>query len=92
MLEKSVKFLFKILLMIFTLFGVRYVLSLIGIVIPLEWFIIMVSGMIGFYGVIIIIVYGVLINLMLWANVRQNSSRVVSRITMLGGGVDGKEN
>ena len=65
MLEKSVKFLFKILLMIFTLFGVRYILSLIGIVIPLEWFIIMVSGMIGFYGVIIIIVYGILINLML---------------------------
>lgn len=64
MLEKSVKFLFKILLMVFTLFGVRYVLSLIGIVIPLEWFIIMVCGMIGFYGIIILVVYGVLINLM----------------------------
>lgn len=64
MLEKSVKFLFKILLMIFTLFGIRYVLSLIGIVIPLEWFVIMVAGMIGFYGVIIIIVYGIFINLM----------------------------
>ena len=64
MLEKTVKFLFKILLMIFTLFGVRYVLSLIGIVVPLEWFVVMVAGMIGFYGIIIIIAYGVFINLM----------------------------
>lgn len=62
MLEKTVKFLFKIILMIFTLFGVRYVLSLLAIVIPLEWFIIMVSGMLGFYGIIIIIVYGIFIN------------------------------
>ena len=61
-LEKSVKFLFKILLMIFTLFGVRYVLSIIGIVIPLEWFLIMVSGMLGFYGIIVIIIYGIFVN------------------------------
>lgn len=62
MLEKTVKFFFRILLMVFTLFGVRYILSIIGIVIPLEWFIIMVSGMLGFYGIIIVVVYGVLIN------------------------------
>ena len=61
-MEKTVKFLFKICLMVLTLFGVRYILSLIGVVIPLEWFVIMVSGMIGFYGVIIIIVYGIFIN------------------------------
>lgn len=62
-MEKTVKFLFKILLMIFTLFGVRYVLSLIGIIIPLEWFVIMVSGMIGFYGIIIVVFYSLFINL-----------------------------
>ena len=62
MLEKTVKFFLKVILMIFTLFGVRYVLSLVGIVIPLEWFIIMVSGMLGFYGIILIIVYGLFIN------------------------------
>ena len=62
MLEKTVKFLFKILLMVFALFGVRYVLSLIGIVIPLDWFVIMIAGMLGFYGVIIIIMYGVFVN------------------------------
>ena len=61
-MEKTVKFLFKILLMIFTLFGVRYVLSLIGVIIPLEWFVIMVSGMIGFYGIIIVVFYTLLIN------------------------------
>ena len=60
MMEKTVKFLFKILLMIFSLFGVRYILSIIGIVIPLEWFVIMVSGMIGFYGIIIIVLYAFL--------------------------------
>ena len=63
MLEKTVKFLFRIFLMIFTLFGVRYILSLIGVVIPLEWFVIMIAGMIGFYGVIIIIIFGLFINL-----------------------------
>ena len=62
MVEKTIKFFLKILLMIFTLFGVRYVLSLIGVIIPLEWFIIMVSGMLGFYGIIVIIIYGIFIN------------------------------
>ena len=61
-MEKVVKFLLKILLMIFTLFGVRYILSFIGVVIPLEWFVIMVSGMFGFYGIVIIIIYGIFIN------------------------------
>lgn len=64
MLEKTVKFFLKILLMIFTLFGVRYILSLIGVVIPLEWFIVMLSGMLGFYGIVILIFYGLLINFM----------------------------
>ena len=64
MLEKTVKFFLKILLMIFTLFGVRYILSLIGVVIPLEWFIVMISGMLGFYGIVILIFYGLLINFM----------------------------
>ena len=62
MLEKAVKFLFKIFLMIFTLFGVRYLLFFIGVNIPLEWFVIMVSGMFGFYGVILIIMYAMFIN------------------------------
>ena len=56
MLEKMAKFFLKILLMVFALFGVRYILAIIGIVIPLEWFIIMVGGMLGFYGIIIIVV------------------------------------
>ncbi len=63
MLEKTVKFFFRIMLMVFTLFGIRYILSLVGIVIPLEWFIIMVSGMIGFYGLVIVVVYGIFINI-----------------------------
>ena len=62
MLEKTVKFFLKILLMIFTLFGVRYILALIGVVIPLEWFIVMISGMLGFYGIVILIFYWFLIN------------------------------
>ena len=57
-------FFFKILLMIFALFGVRYILSIIGIVIPLEWFVIMVGGMLGFYGIILIVFYAFFINLL----------------------------
>lgn len=64
MLEKMAKFFFRILLMIFALFGVRYILSIIGVIIPLEWFIIMVGGMLGFYGIILIILYAFFTNLL----------------------------
>ena len=64
MVEKTIKFLFRIFLMIFTLFGVRYLLSIVGIVIPLEWFVVMIAGMLGFYGIIIIIFYGIFVNFM----------------------------
>lgn len=64
MMEKAIKFFFKILLLIFTLFGVRYVLSLVGIVIPLEWFVIMISGTLGFYGIILVVLCAIFINLM----------------------------
>ena len=64
MVERAFKFLFKIFVMIFTLFGVRYLLAIIGIVIPLEWFLIMVAGMLGFYGVILIIAYALFINIL----------------------------
>lgn len=62
MLEKTVKFFFRISLMVLALFGVRHVLGMIGVVIPLEWFIVMVAGMLGFYGVIVIILYALIIN------------------------------
>lgn len=64
MLERAVKFLFKIFILIFTLFGVRYLLAIIGVVIPLEWFLIMIAGMLGFYGIIIVIMYALFINLL----------------------------
>lgn len=58
------KFFFRILLMVFALFGVRYILAIIGIVIPLEWFVIMIGGMFGFYGIILIVFYAFFINLL----------------------------
>ena len=64
MLEKTVKFFLKVVLLVFTLFGVRYLLSFIGVLIPLEWFVIMIAGMFSFYGIILIVVYGILINFM----------------------------
>ena len=64
MLEKTVKFFLKVVLLVFTLFGVRYLLSVIGVLIPLEWFVIMIAGMFSFYGIILIVVYGILINFM----------------------------
>ena len=62
MLEKAVKFLFRIMLMIFTLFGVRYILSFIGVDIPIEWFAVMIAGMLGFSGIVLIIIYAIFIN------------------------------
>lgn len=64
MLERAVKFFLKVFLLMFTLFGVRYILAIIGIIIPLEWFVIMGAGMLGFYGIIVIIVYAIAINLL----------------------------
>lgn len=61
-MEKAIKFFLKILLMVFSLFGVRYLLYTIGIIIPLEWFVIMIAGMIGFYGIILVVFYAVFIN------------------------------
>lgn len=63
-LENAVKLFLKLFLMMFTLFGVRYILAIIGIIIPLEWFVIMGAGMMGFYGIIVIIVYAIMINFM----------------------------
>ena len=61
-MEKAIKFFLRILLMFFSLFGVRYLLALIGVIVPLEWFIIMGAGMLGFYGIIVIVVYAIFIN------------------------------
>lgn len=61
MLERAVKFFFRIILVMFALLGVRYLLSGIGIFIPLEWFVIMGAGMMGFYGVLVIILFAVMI-------------------------------
>lgn len=62
MLERSVKFFLKIILMIFTLFGVRYLLAIIGVIVPLEWFVVMSAGMMGFYGVLLLVLYAIVIN------------------------------
>ena len=62
MLERSVKFFLKIILMIFTLFGVRYLLAIIGVIVPLEWFVVMSAGMMGFYGVLLLVLYAIAIN------------------------------
>lgn len=59
MLERLVKFFLKAVILVFTLFGVRYLLAIIGIIIPLEWFIIMLSGMCGYFGILIIIFYAI---------------------------------
>lgn len=64
MLERLVKFFFRIILMIFSLFGVRYILGQIGILIPLEWFVIMVCGSFGFYGILIVILFALVLNLL----------------------------
>lgn len=61
-MEKIFKFLSKVGVIMLALFGIRYLLSFIGIIIPLEWFLIMFFGMIGIYGIIFMIIYLLYIN------------------------------
>jgi hypothetical protein len=61
-LEKAIKFLVKIGVTMLALFGIRYLLAFIGVIIPLEWFLIMFFGMAGTYGIILMIVYVIYIN------------------------------
>lgn len=56
------KFAIKIGVIMFALFGVRYLLSFIGVIIPLEWFLVMFFGMIGVYGIVFMILYVIYIN------------------------------
>ena len=56
------KFASKVGVIMLAFFGVRYLLSFIGIIIPLEWFLIMFFGMIGIYGIIFMVFYLIYIN------------------------------
>lgn len=61
-MEKILKFASKVGVIMLALFGVRYLLSFIGIIIPLEWFLVMFFGMIGIYGIVLMIIYLIYIN------------------------------
>ena len=63
-LEKIAKVVFKISSVLLALFGIKYLLSFLGIIIPLEWFIIMGCGMLGMYGLIVILMYIFIIKLL----------------------------
>ena len=56
------RFASKVSVIMLALFGVRYLLSFIGVLLPLEWFLIMFFGMIGIYGIVLIIIYLIYIN------------------------------
>jgi len=56
------KFASKVGVIMLALFGVRYLLSFIGVIVPLEWFLIMFFGMIGIYGIVVMIIYLIYIN------------------------------
>jgi len=60
--EKIMKFASKVGVIMLALFGVRYLLSFIGVIVPLEWFLIMFFGMIGIYGIVVMIIYLIYIN------------------------------
>jgi len=62
-IEKIAKFLSRLGVMLLALFGVRYLLAFIGVIIPLEWFLIMSFGMMGLYGIIFLVFYIIYINL-----------------------------
>ncbi len=56
-LEKISKIFCKVVGIMMALFGVRYLLSFLGLIIPIEWFVIMGCGMVGMYGIVFIIIY-----------------------------------
>ena len=56
-LEKVAKFALKISGVLLALLGVRYLLSFFGVIIPIEWFVIMGCGLVGMYGIVFIIIY-----------------------------------
>ena len=61
-MEKILKFISRVAVISLALLGVRYLLSFLGILIPLEWFLVMFFGMVGFYGVILMVIYVIFIN------------------------------
>jgi hypothetical protein len=63
-LEKIAKFALKLTGMLLALFGIRYLLLFIGIIIPLEWFIIIGCGMMGMYGLVVLTFYILIVNLL----------------------------
>ena len=63
-MEKIIKFVSKVGVIILALFGVRYLLSFFGIIIPLEWFIIIGCGMMGMYGLVVLTFYILVVNLL----------------------------
>ena len=56
-LEKVAKFALKISGVLLALLGGRYLLSFFGVIIPIEWLVIMGGGMVGMYGIVFIIIY-----------------------------------
>ena len=61
-LEKISKIFCKVAGIMMALFGVRYLLSFLGLIIPIEWFLIMGFGMMGMYGVIALTFYVIIKN------------------------------
>ena len=61
-LEKIIKFVVKIGSIMLALLGIRYLFAFIGVIIPLQWFLIMFFGMIGPYGVMLMIFYVIYLN------------------------------
>lgn len=57
-----VKFVVKVGVIMLALLGIRYLLAFIGVIIPLEWFLVMFFGMIGTYGIVLLVLYVIYIN------------------------------
>ena len=61
-MEKMIKFVVKLGVIMLALFGIRYLLAFVGVIIPIQWFLIMFFGMIGAYGIILMVIYVIYLN------------------------------
>ena len=62
MIERFVRYILKLVIICLSLFGLRYVLALIGIILPIKWFGVFLAGTLGFNGILLLLIIALLVN------------------------------
>ncbi len=62
MIERFVRYILKLMIICLSLFGLRYVLALISIILPIEWFGVFLADTLGFNGILLLLIIALLVN------------------------------